>query len=191
MDVEKKSNREDEAIKLSKEDNSISIYTDGSFSKDEEGKGYYSGGVVIIKDGLIEKRIAVTEDNQGIAKIHNVAGEILGLVTSIEHIKNNYKTVKTIHLFVDLKGLIFWSKAKEDGGWNKNNKYTKKYFNYMKKARSYYNIKMYFVEGHMKDKFNEEADTLATYSNHLYKEAKDFNIEEFLEDYSYIAKREG
>lgn len=162
----------------------ISIYTDGS----NNDKGYY-GGYVIIKNGKVIKRGIVIGEDMEFHKLRNVAGEIIAVTEVIKFVIQNFKTIKHLHIYSDYSGLGQWSIAKEDGGWARNNKYTKRYGTFMEAMKERLNIHMYHVKGHIEDPYNEEADTLASYAAKLHENNSKFDLIEYLENYSYIEKQ--
>jgi ribonuclease HI len=188
--VKKYKTKEFEAIKFSNKQNSVSIYTDGSWSNTEDSKKIYAGGFLVIDKGEIVKKECVNGDDESLAELRNVAGEMQAAVRAIHYIDKVMPNVKNIFIFVDYIGLIHWAKPREDGGWKRKNIYTQKYGRYLEKMKEKLNINFIHVKGHNKDKFNEEADKLAEYSKQLYLKKEEYSEKEFLENYSYIKKQE-
>lgn len=184
--------REDFAIKLSKEKETVCMYCDGSWGKDktDDSKMYAGGYLIIDNNSIIEKR-AVHGNHKGMADLRNIAGEMLAVIKGLEYIKEKLKTIKVIHVFVDYTGLIYWTMDPDMGGWKTKNPYTKEYSDIIKKLRLDNNLEINFhhVKGHIEDKFNEEVDTLATYGKYMYTNGKEFNLDEFEANYSFIDKK--
>lgn len=174
------------ACELSMKKNSVSIYTDGSWGNVDDNKKMYAGGIVVIENGKIVDRICVSGDIKEFSELRNVAGELLATVRAIDYIDRNRKDIENVFIFVDYIGLKHWSVPKAAGGWKRKNQFTKSYGEYVEKMKKKYNMEFFHVKGHNNDQYNEEADTLASYSKALYLEDREFNLNEFLNDYSYI-----
>lgn len=174
------------ALELSKEENTLCVYSDGS--NDQDGTCYL-GGFLILDNENIVARHTTSGDKPELAKLRNVAGEMQASIHAIKHISKSSPDTKTIHMFVDYQGLYLWLLPKSEGGWQAKNEFTKAYVEFMEKMQKSFNIVFHHVKGHNDDPFNEEADTLATYSNTLFLEKRIFDLDEFLKDYSYLEKQ--
>lgn len=178
------------AISLSNKSNSISIYTDGGWGNKEDGGKMYAGAFLILKEGEIVHKMCVNGDEEGLAELRNVAGEMQAVVRAMHYVANNKElsAIKNIYIFVDYVGLMHWSIPKSQGGWKRKNEYTNKYGDYMEKMRERYNIEFFHVKGHNNDPFNEEVDCLASYSKKLYFDKKEYCEKEFQNNHSYLRK---
>lgn len=187
-EVKEYKTKEVEAIKLSKKKDTVSVYTDGSWANKEDGGKMYAGGFLIIENGEIVDRKCVNGDEEALAELRNVAGEMQATVRAIHYVSKNMPRIKNMFVFVDYIGLMHWSIPVKLGGWKRKNIHTQKYGEYLEKIKKCINIEFIHVKGHNKDRFNEEADRLAEYSKDLYHKNKEYNNKEFLTKYSYIKK---
>lgn len=90
-----------------------------------------------------------------VAKIHNVAGEMLGAMNAVRWARRN--GYDSIELHYDYTGIEMWATGK----WKTKNEYTKGYAEYMKKASKELSISFVKVAAHTGNKYNEQADKLA------------------------------
>lgn len=128
-------------------------FIDGSFNSNT--KVYGCGGFLI--DHLGKKHIIQDfERDQGMAKMRNVAGEILGAMRAVQLAQN--LGMRKLTIFYDYEGIAAWPLGK----WKCNKRETRKYAMFIWQAMEL-GLKIYFshVKGHSGIEENEEADQLA------------------------------
>lgn len=126
-------------------------YTDGSF--DKSNKVYTYGAVLFYNN----KKYEMYEKFNDLkwASMHNVSGEIMGVLKVINFIKTN--NIKSILIYIDYIGLQKWA----DYEWKTNKILTKKYQKYVNNLRNNCIIEFKWIKAHNKNKYNEMADKLA------------------------------
>lgn len=124
-------------------------YVDGSFNTQTNTYGY---GIVMMV-GLDTFEYSGSNNNKEVAKIRNVAGELLGAMTSV--VKAKEKGCQSLIICYDYEGIEKWV----TGEWQTKNEFTQKYKAFMNAS----NIKIRFkkVKAHSGECFNEQADILA------------------------------
>lgn len=144
----------------------VLAYVDGSFDVETST---YSYGVVII-NGADEKHLSGYGRDFEMAKMRNVAGEILGAMAAMEYAKND--GIKEITILHDYQGISEWA----EGRWKTNNIYTQEYKRFYEKIA--YDVKIRFkkVVGHSGNFYNDVADALA-------KKELGVKIKKSIEDY--------
>ena len=126
-------------------------YVDGSFNA---STGIFGYGVVMFHNSR-ELHLNDSFDDEEMASMRNVAGEIYGSMAAMEYaIKNN---VKNLTIFYDYMGISKWC----TGEWKTNKKGTILYKKYYEQAKKKVNITFEKVKGHSGDKYNDLADRLA------------------------------
>lgn len=128
-------------------------FIDGSYNP--ATKIYGCGGFLI--DQLGKKHIIQASGNDPrMAKMRNVAGEILGAMAAVELAQK--LNMKKLTLFHDYEGVAAWPLGK----WKCKKKETRDYVMFIWKAMET-GLKIYYshVTGHNGDAGNEEADQLA------------------------------
>ncbi|MCR5705036.1 MAG: ribonuclease H family protein [Eubacterium sp.] len=126
-------------------------YVDGSFNT---STGVFGYGVVMFHNGQ-ELHFNDSFDDEEMASMRNVAGEIYGSMAAMEYaIKNN---VKNLTIFYDYMGISKWC----TGEWKTNKKGTILYKKYYEQAKKKVQISFEKVKGHSGDKYNDLADRLA------------------------------
>lgn len=127
-------------------------YVDGSYSNQLKNFSY---GVVVIEDGKVVSEESGIGNDEEVALLRNVAGEVMGAIRAVEIAKeNNYDE---LDIFYDYKGIECWAL----GTWKRNNNVTKGYHEYMQEAMKDINITFHKVKGHSGDEYNDRADKLA------------------------------
>lgn len=126
-------------------------YVDGSFNVATNQFGY---GVVMFHNGK-QTHMSDCFNDEEMAAMRNVAGEIYGSMAAMEYaIKNN---VKNLTIYYDYMGISKWC----TGEWKTNKKGTILYKKYFDQAKKKVNISFEKVKGHSGDKYNDLADSLA------------------------------
>lgn len=124
-------------------------YVDGSFNQSTNTYGY---GLVMMV-GLKTYEYYGSNNNNDVAKIRNVAGELLGAMMSVQKAKSF--GCSSLIICYDYEGIEKWV----TGQWKTNNKFTQKYKAFMQGC----GLKIRFkkVKAHSGECFNEQADKLA------------------------------
>ena len=129
----------------------MSVYVDGSFDKKSGYFGY--GGVVIYQDTV--KTYKGGRNTEGLAKMRNVAGEIIATMHAVKIAQKS--GAKNVVIYHDYRGIAEWAL----GSWQAKNDYTKEYQSYMQDKAKELAIGFVKVAAHTGNKYNEEADQLA------------------------------
>ena len=145
----------EETIKESdgSEIDSLTVYafTDGSFNQETGVFGY--GGFLINGD---EKFILQGKsDDEEMASMRNVAGELLGAQAAIQEAID--QGLPEITIFYDYLGIEMWA----TGDWKRNKQGTLDYYDCIQKAKESITIHFMKVKGHSNIEGNDEADRLA------------------------------
>lgn len=134
------------------EGNGYEAYVDGSY---DDATKRYSGGAVIINNGVIVSKISKAYDDNEEKKLRNVAGEIAGAMLAIDYAMKN--EITELVIFHDYAGIGKWACDE----WKANLPLTRMYKEYVRKARNSLKIEFVKVKGHSGNKYNEIADKLA------------------------------
>ena len=128
-------------------------YVDGSY--DNLNKTYGYGAVIF--HGDTKHEISGFGDEEGMASMRNVAGEIESAMKTVDYCVKN--KIKSLLIFHDYEGIGKWADKK----WKTNLPETRNYKEYIDKARRLNGIIIEFkhVKGHSGNKFNDLADKLA------------------------------
>lgn len=160
----KKFNSKDEALAFINEEQFIQnkkididnydaiIYIDGSYNAKMSSYGF--GMHVILKDRKEESYFGCGQDNE-LAQVRNVAGELLGAIRALQYANNN--KLRNIKLCYDFEGIEKWITGK----WETKNNITKSYKEEFIKLSEGINIKFEKVKAHSGEKYNEIVDKLA------------------------------
>lgn len=126
-------------------------YVDGSYNVKT---GEYGCGVVFFYEGM-EWRIARKGEDETLAGMRNVAGEILGAQLAMcEAKKRGIKELVIVH---DYQGIASWCL----GEWKTNKEGTRAYKACYDSVKGDVNIRFKKVKGHSGDRWNDLADELA------------------------------
>ncbi len=136
---------------LNLSDAEVNAYVDGSY---DNRAHQYSSGVVILYNG---EKILISKlgDNEELADMRNVAGEIKGAEMAMEFALE--KKASTLTIYYDYEGIEKWC----NGAWKTKKDGTKKYKEYYDEVSRKVNIQFVKVKAHSGNKYNEEADQLA------------------------------
>lgn len=144
----------------------VVAYVDGSFDLETNR---YSYGVIII-DGANEKHFSGIGDDEEMAKMRNVAGEILGAMAAMRYARDN--GIKEITILHDYQGISEWA----EGRWATNKEGTNGYRVFCEEIAKSVKVKFQKVVGHSGNFYNDVADALA-------KRALGIKIKASIEDY--------
>ena len=126
-------------------------YVDGSYDK---RTGDFSCGAVLFWQGeQVEFSQKFTDPD--LAAMHNVAGEIMGVLTVLEYCLE--KGIPAVELHHDYEGLGRWA----DGSWKANKPGTQRYAARCQEAAKTMKLRFVKVKGHSGDENNDRADALA------------------------------
>ena len=126
-------------------------YVDGSFNTATNEFGY---GVVMFHNGR-QLHLSDSCNDEEMAAMRNVAGEIYGSMAAMEYaIKND---IKNLTIYYDYMGISKWC----TGEWKTNKRGTILYKKYYDQAKKKVSISFEKVKGHSGDKYNDLADSLA------------------------------
>ncbi len=126
-------------------------YVDGSF---DVKSGRYSSGVLILYKGE-ELEFSKAFEDEEMAEMRNVSGEIMGAVIAMKYALK-YK-IKKLVIYHDYQGLSMWA----TGQWKTNKKGTLQYAKFCKQCFEEMEISFVKVKAHSGDKYNDKADELA------------------------------
>lgn len=132
-------------------DDEIIAYVDGSFCLDTRTYSY--GVVIITKEG--KETFSGREDDEDLALMRNVSGEIKGAMVAMDIALNRGK--KILYLYFDYTGIEHWAK----GDWKTNKEGTKVYKEYYDSIKDKLQVVFVKVRAHSGVEYNEEADRLA------------------------------
>lgn len=132
-------------------ENTAIAYVDGSFDKIS---GDFSYGMVILYQGE-ELTFCQRIQDEELAQMHNVAGEIKGAEAAMRYAAAN--GIERIVIYHDYEGIAKWC----NGAWKANKEGTRAYRAYYETVRNKLQIEFVKVKGHSGDKYNDMADRLA------------------------------
>ncbi|WP_026834974.1 viroplasmin family protein [Eubacterium xylanophilum] len=142
---------DDESEKTILTGESAVAYVDGSY---DDLTGDYSCGIVFFYNGKT-KEISLKGENQDLAEMRNVAGEIMGAKLAMEMAIE--QGIGSLEIYYDYKGIEEWCL----GRWKTNKAGTIAYKSYYDSIKDKLDVKFKKVKGHSGDKYNDLADKLA------------------------------
>jgi len=131
--------------------NTACAYVDGSFNAATGTYGY--GGY--IKYNSCKETFSGSGNDEDMAAMRNVAGEILGSMAAIARAVE--LGLPSIDIYYDYMGIQKWAQ----GEWKRNKKGTIDYYDYIQSVKDKIEIRFIKVKGHSGNEGNEEADRLA------------------------------
>ena len=132
-------------------DSEITAYVDGSFSS---GK-IFGCGCTILKDGEVIAEISKAYEDEELATMRNVAGEIKASELAMQYaLDNGYTSLSIYH---DYQGIASWCL----GEWKTNKAGTIAYKQFYDDIKDKLKVHFIKVKGHSGDEYNEIADRLA------------------------------
>lgn len=141
----------DENPQVEPSDSEITAYVDGSFSS---GK-IFGCGCTILKDGEIIAEISKAYEDEELATMRNVAGEIKASELAMQYaLDNGYTSLSIYH---DYQGIASWCL----GEWKTNKAGTIAYKQFYDDIKDKLKVHFIKVKGHSGDEYNEIADRLA------------------------------
>lgn len=150
-DIEDTVNENDEnGIPVTDEKTAVA-YVDGSYNADTK---QFSYGVVMFHNGE-EKHFSQKVEDEELAEMRNVAGEIKGAEASMKYAVDN--KIEKIFIYHDYEGIASWCL----GHWKTNKKGTIEYKKFYDKIKDSVSITFIKVKGHSNNKYNDLADSLA------------------------------
>ncbi len=126
-------------------------YVDGSFNAETNIFGY---GVVMFHNGE-EFHFYKSYDDENLASMRNVAGEIYGSMAAMDYAVEHH--IKYLTIYYDYMGIAKWC----TGAWKANKSGTIAYKKHYEKVKQKVHITFEKVKGHSGDTYNELADKLA------------------------------
>ena len=145
------SDNNDENTQVEPSDSEITAYVDGSFSS---GKSF-GCGCIILKDGEVIAEISKAYEDEELATMRNVAGEIKASELAMQYaLDNGYTSLSIYH---DYQGIASWCL----GEWKTNKAGTIAYKQFYDDIKDKLKVHFIKVKGHSGDEYNEIADGLA------------------------------
>lgn len=126
-------------------------YVDGSY---DSATNQFSCGVVLFYNGK-EEHFSELFNDESLAEMNNVAGEIKGSEKAIKYCIDN--EIRSLTIYHDYEGISKWC----TGEWQAKKDGTKAYKKFYEEASKIVDIYFVKVKGHSGDKYNDVADQLA------------------------------
>lgn len=126
-------------------------YVDGSYDK---ATGDFSCGAVLFYEGE-QKEFSERFTDRELSEMHNVAGEIMGVLTVLRYCRE--KGIPGVEIHHDYEGLGRWA----DGSWKANKPGTRRYAAECRETAKTVELRFVKVKGHSGDRYNDLADSLA------------------------------
>ena len=144
-------NDNNENTQVEPSDSEITAYVDGSFNS---GK-IFGCGCIILKDGEVIAEISKAYEDEELATMRNVAGEIKASELAMQYaLDNGYTSLSIYH---DYQGIASWCL----GEWKTNKAGTIAYKQFYDDIKDKLKVHFIKVKGHSGDEYNEIADRLA------------------------------
>ena len=141
----------DENPQLEPSVSEITAYVDGSVSSVKS----FGCGCIILKDGEIIAEISKAYEDEELATMRNVAGEIKASELAMQYaLDNGYTSLSIYH---DYQGIASWCL----GEWKTNKAGTIAYKQFYDDIKDKLKVHFIKVKGHSGDEYNEIADRLA------------------------------
>lgn len=129
----------------------LKAYVDGSYNS--VTKEYGSGAVIM--DGEKEVHLYMKGNDEEMALMRNVAGEIEASKMAMEYAaEHGYESIEIVH---DYEGIARWCL----GDWKTNKEGTRRYKDTYEQYKKVLRIEFTKVKGHSGDQYNDLADSLA------------------------------
>ncbi len=132
-------------------DCSAVAYTDGSF---DVKTGRFSMGAVLFSGGKLYE-LSQAFDNEELAAMRNVAGEICAATAVMRHAVEH--GIDSLEIVYDYEGVEKWC----TGAWKANKRGTITYRDYYNSIKDTLTVKFTKVKSHSNNKYNDMADALA------------------------------
>ncbi len=132
-------------------------YTDGGYSKNFNI--FTCGVIIFFNNKVIEFKAKF--NNKKWLKLCNIAGEIMGVVKTINYCLEN--KIDSILIFHDYIGLSKWANDE----WKTNSKEINLYKKFISNSRKKLKINFKWVKSHSNNKNNDWADFLASDAHNL------------------------
>jgi len=142
---------EEKFMEATEKENEAIAYVDGSF--DLTNWTYSYGVVFITSEG--KQTYSAREDDEELASMRNVSGEIKGAMVAMEKAIEQSKDILYLHF--DYTGIEQWAV----GNWKTNKEGTKAYKRFYDSIKDNLDVRFIKVKSHTGIKYNEEADILA------------------------------
>ena len=126
-------------------------YVDGSYDK---VTGDFSCGAVLFYEGG-QVEFSERFSDRELSEMHNVAGEIMGVLTVLRYCRE--RGIPAVEIHHDYEGLGRWA----DGSWKANKPGTQRYAAECRETARTVELRFVKVKGHSGDKYNDMADALA------------------------------
>lgn len=129
----------------------VTAYVDGSYNI--RTKVFAYGAVIFDGDDEIRKKASFEDEEM--AQMRNVAGEINGSIAAMEYCVEHGRPM--LDLYYDYEGIEKWC----TGEWKTNKTGTAAYKAYFDSVKNKLDVRFIKVKGHSGDKYNDIADSLA------------------------------
>lgn len=130
----------------------LSAFVDGSFNATDSS---YGSGAVLMAENRIIALISVRGDDESLATMRNVAGEIKASELSMRlALSNGYDSIT---IYYDYAGVEKWC----TGEWRTNTVGTKSYNTFFEAIKNRLKIDFVKVKAHSGDRLNDMADKIA------------------------------